>query len=84
VCPGVTYFFRNPEQYAVLAERAIPTVAARRPAGPLRLLSAGSASGEEAYSIAMTVLQLRKREPIPPERLEVHTGRRQGHVERLG
>jgi len=61
-----TYFFRNPEQLSVLAEIAIPAVVQRRPAGPLRILSAGAATGEEAYSIAITVLRLRRRLALPP------------------
>lgn len=49
-----TYFFRHPEQLAVLAERILPQIAARRlPGAPLRLWSAGCASGEEPYSLAM-------------------------------
>jgi chemotaxis protein methyltransferase CheR len=61
-----TYFFRNPEQFAVLSEVALPTLAARRPAGPIRILSAGAASGEEAYSIAITVLKRGAEQPMPP------------------
>jgi chemotaxis protein methyltransferase CheR len=61
-----TYFFRNREQFSALAEVALPAVLARRPGGPVRILSAGSASGEEAYSIAMTVLELRTRQLVPP------------------
>jgi chemotaxis protein methyltransferase CheR len=61
-----TYFFRNPEQFAALAEVALPAVIARNPSGPIRILSAGAASGEEAYSIAMTVLRLRRERRLPP------------------
>jgi chemotaxis protein methyltransferase CheR len=47
---GETYFFRNPNHFRALADRA----AQRRPeAGALRLLSAGCASGEEAYTAAI-------------------------------
>lgn len=59
-----TYFFRNPEQFAVLAEIAFPALAER--GTPMRILSLGAASGEEAYSVAMTVLQARKRHHLPP------------------
>ena len=46
-----TYFFRNPAQFAALRD------AARRdsPDRPLNILSAGCASGEEPYSIAMSL-----------------------------
>ena len=61
-----TYFFRNPEQFAVLAEVALPAAVARRPGAPLRILSAGAASGEEAYSVAMTVLRAGTHHALPP------------------
>jgi chemotaxis protein methyltransferase CheR len=51
---GETYFFRNVEQFRALAEVALPEcMRARKKQGTLRLLSAGCASGEEAYSIAI-------------------------------
>ena len=51
---GETYFFRNNEQFRALAEVVLPERmrADRRPR-VLRLLSAGCASGEEAYSLAI-------------------------------
>jgi chemotaxis protein methyltransferase CheR len=60
-----TYFFRNPEQFAILCDIALPAMAARKPAGPIRILSAGAASGEEAYSAAITVVRLRRQQRIP-------------------
>jgi len=49
-----TYFFRNGEQFRALAEVALPErMRAHGTHGTLRLLSAGCASGEEAYSIAI-------------------------------
>jgi chemotaxis protein methyltransferase CheR len=49
-----TYFFRCREQFEALAETVLPEVlAARRTAKTLRILSAGCASGEEPYSIAI-------------------------------
>lgn len=51
---GETYFFRNIEQFHVLADVVLPERAKVRGAGgALRFLSAGCASGEEAYSIAI-------------------------------
>ena len=51
-----TYFFRTAEQFRALAEAAVPRrMAARSATRRLRLLSAGCASGEEPYSIAMTL-----------------------------
>ena len=48
---NVTRFFRNPETYAVLRQRVVPELAG--PGGRLAVWSAGSASGEEAYSLAI-------------------------------
>lgn len=45
-----TYFFREPEAFEHLARVALPAVSA----GPVRIWSAASSSGEEAYSIAIT------------------------------
>jgi chemotaxis protein methyltransferase CheR len=55
---GETYFFRNIEQFHALAEVALPArVAARAAERKLRILSAGCATGEEAYSLAISVRQ---------------------------
>jgi chemotaxis protein methyltransferase CheR len=50
---GETYFFRNKEQFRALAEAVLPQRLRRQPRRKLRLLSAGCASGEEAYSMAI-------------------------------
>ncbi|MES2358566.1 MAG: protein-glutamate O-methyltransferase CheR [Gemmatimonadota bacterium] len=47
---NVTRFFRNPNTFAVAAERVIPELWHRVPR--ITVWSAGSASGEEAYSLA--------------------------------
>lgn len=55
-----TYFFRNREQFLALQEHAVPQRLAAWPGRrSLRILSAGCASGEEPYSIAMTLQALR-------------------------
>jgi chemotaxis protein methyltransferase CheR len=57
-----TCFFRNRDHFRALAEVALPDrMAARRSVKQLRILSAGCASGEETYSIAMIV-----REAVDP------------------
>jgi chemotaxis protein methyltransferase CheR len=53
---GETYFFRNNEQFRALAEVVLPErMRVDRAPKILRLLSAGCASGEEAYSMAIVV-----------------------------
>ncbi|MFI5280169.1 MAG: CheR family methyltransferase [Gemmatimonadales bacterium] len=48
---NVTKFFRNPETYAVLRERVVKDLAAQN--GRVAAWSAGCATGEEAYSLAI-------------------------------
>lgn len=51
---GETYFFRHNDQFVALAEVALPErMRARETLRTLRLLSAGCASGEEPYSLAI-------------------------------
>ncbi|MEA3246157.1 MAG: protein-glutamate O-methyltransferase CheR, partial [Gemmatimonadota bacterium] len=50
---GETYFLRHPEQLDVIGRTILPSVAAAAPDRRLRLWSAGCATGEEAYSLAM-------------------------------
>ena len=45
-----TYFFREPKHFAFLEKEVLPKWKSR---GPLRVWSAASSTGEEAYSIAM-------------------------------
>jgi two-component system CheB/CheR fusion protein len=50
---NVTGFFRDPQIWTYLASDIIPNIVGRRAGQPIRAWSAGCASGEEAYSIAM-------------------------------
>jgi chemotaxis protein methyltransferase CheR len=52
-----TSFFRNADQMAAFSEVAVPECLAKQPR-KLRILSAGCASGEEAYSLAMILRNL--------------------------
>jgi two-component system CheB/CheR fusion protein len=58
---NVTAFFRDPAAWAFLANTIIPRLIARgdgkKPGGPIRVWSAGCASGEEAYTIAMVLAE---------------------------
>jgi len=53
-----TSFFRFPAQFDALRDRVVPEVMARKKPGDrdLRVWSAGCSTGEEPYSIAMTLL----------------------------
>jgi two-component system CheB/CheR fusion protein len=56
---NVTSFFRDPAAWAVMREEVLPELLERRDDDePLRIWSAGCASGQEAYSIAMTLAEL--------------------------
>jgi chemotaxis protein methyltransferase CheR len=55
---GETYFFREPEQFEAIRGIALPDILERRGAGHVvRGWSAGCASGEEAYSLAMVLAE---------------------------
>lgn len=61
---GVTSFFREPESFEVLREHVLAPLANRAPSNvPLRIWVPGCATGEEAYTIAMLLLEeLRQRQ----------------------
>jgi chemotaxis protein methyltransferase CheR len=51
---GETYFFRDPQHFEFLRHEALPALGRRRGGGHvLRVWSAGCASGEEPYSLAI-------------------------------
>jgi two-component system CheB/CheR fusion protein len=55
---SVTSFFRDGEAFHALGERVLPAFFAERPAdAPIRVWVPGCASGEEAYSIAIGLLE---------------------------
>ncbi len=55
---NVTAFFRDPGAWETIAEQVIPRLmATKRPDDPIRLWSAGCASGEEAYTLAMVMAE---------------------------
>jgi two-component system CheB/CheR fusion protein len=56
---NVTAFFRDPESWEYLrTEVLLPLVAAKAPGTPIRLWSAGCASGEEAYTLVMLLCEI--------------------------
>ena len=53
---GVTYFFRDPDVFAMLAKEVVPPIfEGEDPRAPVRIWVPGCASGEEAFSIAILV-----------------------------
>jgi two-component system, chemotaxis family, CheB/CheR fusion protein len=56
---NVTTFFRDENAWSYLAEQILPELVARRPAlSAIRVWSAGCATGEEAYTIAMIFAEM--------------------------
>ncbi len=55
---GVTAFFRDPEAFKILEESVIPSLCRERKKNlPVRVWVAGCSTGEEAYSIAILLMQ---------------------------
>jgi chemotaxis protein methyltransferase CheR len=54
---GETYFFREPRQIDAFVEIVLPTLIQKRGGQPVRVLSAGCATGEEAYSLAIAIAE---------------------------
>jgi chemotaxis protein methyltransferase CheR len=54
-----TYFFREPAQLTAFVEEIIPDILSRKTVRKVRVWSAGCASGEEPYSIAMLLQEAR-------------------------
>lgn len=61
-----TWFFRDPEAFAALARLARVRLH-ERPARPIRVLSAPCSTGEEAYTVAMSLIEA----GIPAERFTI-------------
>src|SRR5690348_7425869 len=56
---NVTGFFRDPPAWEYLATEVLPDVLSSRPDDrPIRVWSAGCASGEEAYTLAMVLARV--------------------------
>ena len=54
---NVTGFFRDPEAWDFLRQECVADLVGRRPDMPVRVWSAGCASGEEAYTLAITLAE---------------------------
>lgn len=61
---NVTRFFREPHHFDYLKTRVLPPLLAAAERGaPVRIWSAGCSTGQEPYSIALTILSLLPRAP---------------------
>jgi two-component system CheB/CheR fusion protein len=59
----VTRFFREPESFEAIAKQVMPSLMDGRPADqPVRVWVSGCATGEEAYSIAITLVEYLQRD----------------------
>lgn len=56
-----TLWFRDDYPFKLLAERLLPELAQKKK--PIKIWSAASSSGQEPYSIAMTILELQQKRP---------------------
>ncbi|WP_018873526.1 protein-glutamate O-methyltransferase CheR [Thioalkalivibrio sp. ALJ16] len=54
---NLTAFFREAHHFEMLAGPALTSMRKRNPEGPLKIWSAGCSTGEEPYSIAMTLAE---------------------------
>ncbi|MHC5717137.1 MAG: chemotaxis protein CheB, partial [Nostoc sp.] len=63
----VTHFFRDSEAFKLLKERVFPTIMQNKSAGlPIRIWVAGCSTGEEVYSIAISLLEFLADKVTPP------------------
>src|SRR6266705_3182634 len=54
-----TYFFREPAQLAAFVDEIVPDILSRKSVRKIRVWSAGCASGEEPYSLAILLQESR-------------------------
>jgi chemotaxis protein methyltransferase CheR len=66
---GETRFFRTPDMYRVLQEAILPSLVAAGHPFPLRLWSAGCATGQEPYSLAIAALEAFRGRFLEPVRV---------------
>ncbi len=64
----VTSFFRDGEAFEALKQEVFPALLRNRPIDiPLRMWVAGCSTGEEAYSLAICLLEFLAHQPRPPQ-----------------
>jgi two-component system, chemotaxis family, CheB/CheR fusion protein len=57
---GVTKFFRDPQAYEALQKRLFPLLSKKPDNEPIRVWVAGCSTGEEAYSVAIIIMEYLK------------------------
>lgn len=62
----VTSFFRDPSAFEALSTKVFPNIANNGADVPLRIWVAGCSTGEEAYSLAMCLVEYLDNQPIKP------------------
>jgi len=67
----VTGFFRDPPVWQLLQERVLPDLVLDAPEEPIRAWSAGCASGQEAFSLAMVLAEVLG-EDVLRERVKIY------------
>ena len=69
---GVTSFFRDPDAFAAIQSTVVPTLlTARPPDDPLRIWVLGCSTGEEAYSLAITLTETAEATGSPSPAVQV-------------
>ncbi|TMC11083.1 MAG: protein-glutamate O-methyltransferase CheR, partial [Chloroflexi bacterium] len=68
---NVTEFFRDPDAWDFLAREVLPEIVGRSASDPIRVWSAGCASGEEAYSVAILLGEAMGQNEFP-ERVKIY------------
>ena len=64
---NVTSFFRDPEMFEMLKLSVLPEIMKNKPTNaPLRIWVAGCSTGQEAYSLAMTLSEFFDDKPVRP------------------
>lgn len=68
---NVTQFFRDPEMYIEFENELLPEIL-RKKQGVLKIWSAGCSSGEEPYSVAMSVQEVSEKLGVKDMEFEIH------------
>lgn len=67
-----TLWFRDNHPFVIFREMMLPKLAERARTGKVRIWSAASSTGQEPYSIAMSILEAARKNPaIRPEQFEI-------------